>query len=237
MNRSSTNPDAPPNTPRQSATPTARCEIESFTLGPFETNCYLVYPQGTGPGRDCWIIDASVGPSPLIDRVKTLALKPKAILLTHAHLDHIAGVNEVLDAFPGTPVLIHAAEKEWLSNPVLNLSAGGGMNITARGPDGFLAEGEDLELPGSRWKVFHTPGHSPGSVSLWNSAQNAAIVGDALFAGSVGRTDFPGCDQDTLFRSIRTKLYTLPDETVIFPGHGPQSTIGREKRSNPFVRP
>lgn len=229
-------PDAPRGAARHpDSAPTApRCTIETFTLGPFETNCYLVYVPGAG--NPCWIVDASFGPGEMIDRVRALGLKPAALLLTHAHVDHIAGVNEVLDAFPGTPVLIHPAEREWLGNPMLNLAAGAGMRTTARGPDRVLEEGDDLELSGTRWQVLHTPGHSPGGVTFYNAAQGDALVGDALFAGSVGRTDFPGSDPQLLAASIRGKLYTLPESTTIYPGHGPTSTIGREKGSNPFVR-
>jgi glyoxylase-like metal-dependent hydrolase (beta-lactamase superfamily II) len=220
-----------------SAPAAARCVIEAFPLGPFETNCYLVYvPDAPGPRRPCWIVDASFEPAPLIDRVRELSLTPQALLLTHAHVDHIAGVDEVLDAFPGTPVLIHAAEKDWLSSPILNLAIGVGLRTTARGPTGFLEEGQVLELSGTRWTVLHTPGHSPGGITLHNEAERTALVGDTLFAGSIGRTDFPGSNPDLLVRSIGKKLYTLPDDTTIYPGHGPTSTIGHEKRTNPFVR-
>ena len=128
------NPDAPPTAARQRGTPAGRCVIEGFALGPFETNCYLVYVPGT-PGRGCWIVDASFEPTPLIERVRELGLRPEALLLTHAHVDHIAGVDEVRDAFPGTPVVIHPAEREWLNSPLLNLSAGAGVRVTAHGPD------------------------------------------------------------------------------------------------------
>jgi glyoxylase-like metal-dependent hydrolase (beta-lactamase superfamily II) len=234
--------DAPHTASRQPPHPheiRPKCVIEGFPLGPFETNCYLVYvpgSEGETRGRGCWVVDASFEPGPMIERVRELGLSPRALVLTHAHVDHIAGVDEVLAAFPGTPVAIHSAEREWLSNPALNLSIGMGMPVTAHGPDRLLEDGGELELDGSRWKVLHTPGHSPGGVTLYNDAQRAALVGDALFAGSIGRTDFPGCDHNTLIASIRSKLYTLPEETVIYPGHGPASTIGREKRSNPFVR-
>jgi hydroxyacylglutathione hydrolase len=234
-------PDAQGQIPRRdsSANTPVPCTIEGFALGPFETNCYLVYPAEAAAGargRPCWIVDASFQPSEMTERVRELGLNPEALLLTHAHVDHIAGVDEVLAAFPGTPVLIHAAEKEWLGNPMLNLAAGAGMRTTAHGPDGFLEDGQELELGGSRWRVLYTPGHSPGGVTLYCDAAKAALVGDALFAGSIGRTDFPGCDHDLLMQSIRGRLYALPDETTIYPGHGPTSTIGREKRSNPFVR-
>jgi hydroxyacylglutathione hydrolase len=231
--------DAPRHATRPASRPGLRPVIEGFALGPFETNCYLLYvpgPEDDTRGRGCWIVDASFGPEPLLARVRELGLIPEALLLTHAHVDHIAGVDEVLAGFPGTPVVIHPTERQWLREPALNLSLGMGTPVTAHGPDRTYEPGEDLELAGTRWAVLHTPGHSPGGVSLWSEADKVALVGDALFAGSVGRTDFPGSDPQLLARSIRERLYTLPEDTVIYPGHGPQSTIGREKRTNPFVR-
>lgn len=214
------------------------CRIESFTLGPFETNCYLVYPtgDGAGPGGECWVVDAGFDPDAMIDRICELGLRPSKLILTHAHADHIAGVNQVLAAFTWCRLLIHEAEREWLSDPALNLSLAYGMPITTRPPDQLLHHGNMLELAGVSWKVLHTPGHSPGGISLYAEALGAALVGDALFAGSIGRTDFPGSDFETLARAIRAHLYTLPERTRIYPGHGPESTIGRERLSNPFVR-
>jgi hydroxyacylglutathione hydrolase len=216
--------------------PPPRCTIERFTLGMFATNCYLVYEPPVTAGAPCWIIDASFEPQEMIDRTHELRLTPAALILTHAHVDHIAGVNEVLAAFPGTPLLIHPAESDWLTDPAKNLSILSGIPVTARPATGPLADGQQLALGRSRWIVLHTPGHSPGGITLYNQRDAAAIVGDALFAGSVGRTDFPGSDPRTLAASIRTKLYRLPPDTVIHPGHGPDTTIGREANSNPFVR-
>ncbi|MFT3684607.1 MAG: MBL fold metallo-hydrolase [Phycisphaerales bacterium] len=134
---------------------------------------------------------------------------------------------------------MHRDEKAWLSDPVLNLSAMGGGEVTTREPDGFLTEGDTLTLGSGTqsvaFKVFHTPGHSPGSVSLFAPSHGVVLSGDALFAGSIGRTDFPGGDLPTLERSIRTKLYTLPPETTVLSGHGPQTTIGEEMETNPYV--
>ena len=208
--------------------------LESFTLGPYQTNCYLVR---TEPGRGCWIIDASFDPDPIVDRIHELGLTPQALILTHAHIDHIAGVNDLRRAFPTLPIQIHEAEKAWLLDPELNLSAFSGIPVTAPPATSTLKHGDTVMLEGTTWMVLHTPGHSPGGITLYHAPSMTAIVGDALFAGSVGRTDFPGCSFEDLAHSIRTKLYTLPEDTTIYPGHGPTSTIGREKRSNSFVRP
>lgn len=206
--------------------------IKAFTLGPFQTNCYVV-SAGT---PDCWIVDASFGPGAMIEHVRRDKLIPRALLLTHAHVDHIAGVADVRRAFPEIPVLIHAAERDWLGDPLLNLSALGGQSVTAPGPDGFLDEGETRTLGDSSWRVLHTPGHSPGGITLCCDDAGVAIVGDSLFSGSIGRTDFPGSDHATLIASIKSKLYTLPGATRVYPGHGPTTTISREATSNPFVR-
>lgn len=211
--------------------------IRGFELGPFATNCYVVTPsgQGEGPG-DCWIIDASFDIEELIEDVRARGLTPKALVLTHAHVDHIAGASEVVRAWPRLPVWIHAEEQAWLNDPVLNLSAMMGQAVTAPMATRLIAEGETLTLGGDSWRVLHTPGHSPGGVTLVHDASGTAIVGDALFSGSIGRTDFPGSDHAALVRSIQRKLFTLPEGTKVYPGHGPPTTIGREKRSNPFVR-
>lgn len=226
--------------PPSSPTPTPlAATLRSFTLGPFATNSYVLHS-----GHACWVIDPSFGPGPIVRYLQSHSLRPGAIILTHAHVDHIAGVAEVCRAFPGTPVLIHESEAAWLSDPMLNLSGLSGMDITSPGPNGMLVPGESLALGEIEFRILHTPGHSPGSVSLYSAAwpdergntSPMVIAGDALFAGSIGRTDFPGSDHGTLIRSIHTRLYALPEETVVHCGHGPSTTIGREKRSNPYAR-
>lgn len=207
--------------------------IKTFVLGPFETNCYVVT---AGEARDCWIVDASFDPQDLIGHVKREGLVPRAVLLTHSHVDHIAGLRHVRQAFPGLPVLLHASEREWLSDPELNLSAFMGQPVSEAAPDADLADGQVLTLGTSRWVVRHTPGHSPGGVTFHCPLGGVAIVGDSLFNGSIGRTDFPGSSFKVLSESIRRVLYQLPPETRVFPGHGPPTTIGREMKSNPFVR-
>lgn len=209
-----------------------RVTVEGFPLGPFETNCYIV-SVGDAPG--CWIIDAGFQPRAIIDRVRERGLEPEAIILTHAHLDHIAGLPELRETF-GVPVIMHRDEAHWLSDPDLNLSNGFGMPFTTDPPDRTLGDADQLTLGATTWDVLHTPGHSPGSVSLHNAESGIVLAGDTLFRDSVGRFDFPTSDGDALFRSIREKLYTLANETVVLPGHGPETTVGYEKAKNPFVK-
>lgn len=212
--------------------------IHGFELGPWATNCYVVAPSRptTGSATPCWIIDASFEPEPLIEHIRSEGLTPEALIFTHAHIDHIAGAFDVRRAFPGIPILIHELEEQWLLDPELNLSIGAGIPTTAPHATRLIKDGDTLILGSTSWRTLHVPGHSPGSIALWCESEGVVLGGDALFNGSIGRTDFPGCSPEALARSIRTKLYTLPDNTVVYPGHGPATTIGREKRSNPFVR-
>ena len=215
--------------------------VQGFELGPFETNCYVVTPATSGPGTaaepaPCWVIDPGFEPSEVLDYIKFEHLRPVAVILTHAHLDHIAGLAELLRAFPRIPVLIHEAEKSWPGDPMLNLSGSYGFPVYAPNPTGTVKHGDVLTLAGDSWSVLHTPGHSPGGITLYHEPSRQAIVGDTLFAGSIGRSDFPGSDHDRLVESIQSRLYTLPADTKVYPGHGPRTTIGRESQSNPFVR-
>ncbi len=214
----------------------APVKVHAFPLGPYETNCYIVRPAGSAT---CWIIDASFGGKSLVQAAQRLGATPELLILTHAHLDHIAGVDEVRAAHPTLPILIHAAERHWLGDPQANLSALAGFPVTCAPATRVLNEGDVLMLGPTTWRVLHTPGHSPGGIGLYHAPAAGPpilLAGDTLFAGSVGRSDFPGSDPKVLAASIREKLYTLPDDTIVYPGHGPSTTIGREKRSNPFVR-
>lgn len=211
-------------------------QVECFALGPFATNCYVVHEAGAVPGAGCWIVDASFAPGPMIQRVRALGLRPELFVLTHAHLDHIAGLDELREAFPGVQAIIHESEKLFLEDPELNLSAGYGFPVSVRAAEKTLHGGETLTLGESSWKVLHTPGHSPGGITLYCAAAGIALVGDTLFRESIGRYDFPTSDEAELMKSIREVLYRLPDETRVLPGHGPETTIGHEKRGNPFVR-
>lgn len=208
-------------------------KIITLTLGPFATNCYIVSEEGS---PECFIVDASFGGEAIVQAIRRESLSPRALVFTHAHIDHIAGAHAVKRAFPQVPLWIHEHETQWLVDSELNLSALGGMPVTAPPHDRSLAEGDALDLPGGPWAVLHTPGHSPGSITVVSQRHGVAFVGDALFAGSIGRTDFPGCSFEQLEASIKAKLYTLPGVTKCYPGHGPATTIERERASNPFVR-
>ena len=204
--------------------------IRTFTLGPLQTNAYLL--QGEDAGKAV-IVDPGMNPGPLLKAIQDLEIE--AILLTHAHFDHIGGVEEIRK-LKDCPVYLHDLESEWLTTAKLN----GSLNwpqvtppITANPAEFALEEGQKLVLIGHTFQVYHTPGHSPGSVSLL--CENDLFAGDVLFRMGVGRTDLTGGRERDLIDSIQNKLYRLPDEVKVYPGHGPKTTIGYEKQNNPYV--
>ena len=206
--------------------------IETFCLGEWMTNCYVV-----AVGDRCWIVDAGFAPEPMLQFVEQHQLAVDKIVLTHAHVDHVGGLAETAERFPGTAILIHAAERDFPANPELNLSAFIAMPIQAPEPTGTVEHGQRLDLNGCAFEVRHTPGHSPGGITLYQADHAVALVGDTLFDGSIGRHDFPTSNFADLESSIREQLYTLPDDTRVLPGHMAETTIGKEKATNPFVRP
>jgi len=210
-------------------------EVKRFELGPFATNGYVLRDEAAGD-RSCWVVDCPYEPAEMIEWMRGAGLTPSKMLLTHAHCDHIGGLHEFRRVFGRVPVLLHPAEHAWLDDPMLNLSAMLGEPVSVGTPDGELVSGTELRLGGHTFEVRHTPGHSPGGVALVCAGEGLAMVGDTLFAGSVGRSDFPGSDGLTLLRSIREHILTLRDDMTIYPGHGPATTVARERASNPFLR-
>lgn len=207
--------------------------IKSFSLSDWQTNCFVIHMDGS---QDCWIVDCGFEPAPMLDYITDNDLKPMRIVLTHAHVDHIGSLEHMHTLWPDVPILIHEAECEFLDNPVHNLSAFMGMPIIAPAATKLLKHGDTLSFNDQEFEVRHTPGHSPGGIALIDHASKQAIVGDALFNGSIGRTDFPTSDVHQLMESIHTQLMSLPDDMVIYPGHGPSSTIGHERVNNPFLQ-
>jgi glyoxylase-like metal-dependent hydrolase (beta-lactamase superfamily II) len=196
-----------------------------------QTNCYIVGAEPAGPGV---VIDPGGEGARIVAQVEEAGLAVEYVLLTHAHFDHIGAVPDVLRA-TCAQLALHAGDRSLLE------SGGGGarwgLNLPPLpAPDLALEDGQVLEVGELRFRVLATPGHTGGGVSFYVAAEGAVFVGDALFESGVGRTDLPGGDTATLMRSIKRVLFALPEETVVYPGHGPTTTIGREKRANPWVR-
>ncbi|MBS4176348.1 MBL fold metallo-hydrolase [Lederbergia citrea] len=203
---------------------------KQIPLGPLQTNCYLLYNE---EGK-CIIFDPGAEGASLNDFLIEQGFTPLAIVMTHAHFDHIGAIDAVRDQWD-IPVYIHELEAEWLTNPSLNGSARYGANITAKAAEHQLSEEKKLSIGPFSLNLFHTPGHSPGSISYYSEEANVVFAGDTLFQGSIGRTDLPGGSHSQLLKSISEKLLILPEDTVVLSGHGPATTISSEKSNNPFL--
>jgi len=208
--------------------------ILSIPSMPFDENTYLAYLEGR---KDCLVIDPGTEPDKIIAAIDQRQLTPAAILCTHGHADHIAGNEALKQRWPDCPLIIGEGDAFKLTDPVGNLSAGYGIDLISPAADQTVVEGEVLQLAGFQLQVFETPGHSTGHVVFVAHQLSPVQVfgGDVLFAGSVGRTDWPDCSFEVLKQSIHEKLFPLADDTIVLPGHGPLTTIGREKATNPFV--
>ena len=209
--------------------------VKSFTFNPVEENTYVLYNEQ----KECCIIDPGCYFPEERDRLKTdiekTGLKPVLLLNTHCHLDHVFGNKFVYDTW-GLSLHIHPNEKA-----VLDFAPQSGQMWHLpfdqyKGPLVYLKEGETIKIGQEILEILFTPGHSPGSVSFYHEAGQFVIGGDVLFNGSIGRTDLPGGDFDTLINSIQTRLFTLPDDTKVYSGHGPVTTTGMEKMNNPYVK-
>ena len=213
----------------------AQLKIEVITSRLFGENAYVAYFEQRG---DCLVFDPGFDFQQIVARLTELRLAPAAILNTHGHSDHIAGNEALKRVWRECPLLIGAGDAPKLTDPELNLSAAFGVALISPAADRLLHEGDVYEGAGLRLEILEIPGHSVGHIVFLCKDHDPWIVfgGDVLFQGSIGRTDFPDGDLDHLLGNIRSKLLTLPDETIVLPGHGPGTTIGAEKRSNPFLR-
>jgi len=207
--------------------------INTIILGDFQTNCYVL--RTDAQASECVIIDAGLSPEPLEDFLEENDLTPTAVLLTHGHVDHIAGLNMLRQRWGGIVVAIHADDATMLTNPLRNLSIMTGIPFSSEAAEVVFDKEESIEYAGLQFEVLHTPGHTPGGICLYCPQERIVFAGDALFAGSVGRTDFPGGNHDQLIESIREKLLTLPDDTMVYTGHGPSTTIADEKQANQYL--
>ncbi len=206
--------------------------VEVFPTGPIQANCILLGDRSAG---DLVVIDPGDEGQRIARRVAATGLAVKAILHTHGHLDHAAGTRELLALVGPVPVALHRDELPLYQSLPMQGQMFGFAVAQPPEPDLWLVHGQVIEVGSLRLEVRHTPGHSPGGVSFVVLDHDLVVVGDVLFAGSVGRTDLWGGSFELLARSIREQLYTLPDHTRVITGHGPDTTIGAERRSNPFV--
>lgn len=210
-------------------------QLHSAVVNPFSENTYVIYNEN----QLCWIVDPGMYDQNEIKQLREFidsrGLKPQAIINTHAHIDHIFGVQALMDAYQ-IPFYIHQREAPVLANAIGSAMLFGLNFPKAPVATGYLNVDEPMTLGEDQLELRLAPGHSPGSVVFYYSEGGWAIGGDVLFAGGIGRSDLPGGDMDTLLASIRTQLYTLPEGTIVYPGHGPETTVGEEMRSNPFVR-
>lgn len=205
-------------------------EFDSVIVGALETNCYLVYCTES---LECAIVDPGAEAQKIFHLITKKSLNPVVLLNTHGHIDHIGANKDIKERF-NIPLCIHALDKSMLENvQQLELSFFLGAKESPS-PDKYLEDGDMVKLGNSSLQVIHTPGHSPGSVSFLGDG--FILSGDTLFYGGVGRADLPGGSWDELERSIKNKILTLPDETIVLPGHGPTTSVGQERNLNPFIK-
>lgn len=209
----------------------APIRLRRFIVSPFETVCYLVSGDTSA---DALVIDPGDEADQIAEAIRTDGLNLCGIVNTHGHVDHI-GANRVLKEQFDCPIMIHGLDAPMLTDPSANLSVLTGLpDVTSPTADRLLKDGDQIEAGDLRFLVIHTPGHTPGGVCLYS--EGVLFSGDTLFSGSVGRTDFPGGSPESLLQCIMQKLLILPDDTVVYPGHGPETTIGTERRTNPWLQ-
>ncbi len=204
--------------------------IKKFVIGMIGTNCYVVSNENT---KECFIVDPAVCDKNVISYIETEGLSLKAILLTHGHFDHIMGIDGVREKFQ-VPVYASEKEQEMLQDARLNLSAAYGGGYTFSDAT-YVRDGEELEIAGMKIKVIETPGHTAGGCCYYIAEEETLFSGDSLFCASIGRTDFPTGSSSQLVRAVRDKLLVLPEDTMVYPGHMEETTIGYERKHNPFI--
>jgi glyoxylase-like metal-dependent hydrolase (beta-lactamase superfamily II) len=206
--------------------------LEMLTVGPFQENCYIIGDEDSGVGA---VIDPGDEAARIAMAVEKTGLDIGSIIVTHAHIDHVGGVISLADEY-SCPVLMHEESEpllEGLPTQAMMMGIRFGKVPTV---DRYVADEETLEVGDLRLRSLYTPGHAPGHLAFYVEDEGLVLSGDALFAGSVGRVDLPGGSMEVLMRSIEDRLLTLPDETVVYPGHGPRTTIGDERATNPFLQ-
>ncbi|MFQ5862204.1 MAG: MBL fold metallo-hydrolase [Candidatus Brocadiales bacterium] len=213
-------------------------KIERLSVGPLEACCYVVINEDT---KEALIIDPGGDHERIIAFIKKNALVPKLLINTHGHGDHIGANREIREAFPEVKIAIHQDDEACLTHPSKNLSFLGGFLLKSPPADIVLKEGDKIGISGIELGVIHTPGHTPGGICLLgrSTADNRPAIlfsGDSLFQGGIGRTDLPGGDFTALIESLQRKILTLEGRTVVYPGHGPTTTIEEERKNNPFLQ-
>lgn len=207
--------------------------VKALIVGPFASNCFIVGSEVT---KECMIIDPGADPKTILNAVRELGLSIVLIVATHNHIDHVGALRPVKDA-TNAPYAVHEEDSKEampaMFGRMLGLVMGSSLKSPPK-PDRLLKDGDIIEIGDLKFEVLHTPGHSPGGISL--SGNGVVFSGDTLFNLGIGRTDMPGGDYGRLMESIITRLMVLPDSTIVYPGHGPETTIGTEKKWNPFLR-
>jgi hydroxyacylglutathione hydrolase len=211
----------------------ASLQLQTVVSLPFEENTYIVWLSGR---NDAIIFDPGLQPELIFDVLREQGLEVAAIINTHGHADHIGGNAALKEVFPQAPIIIGTDDAVMLTDAQANLSAPFGFPVTSPPADRTVAEGDRVEVAGLAFDVLDIPGHSPGHVVfVYRASPILVFGGDVLFRGGIGRSDFPGGSHPLLVRGIQEKLFALPDDTVVYPGHGPVTKVGYEKRTNPFL--